>query len=77
MWTSAIFYPAEIVPESFRVILNYNPVFLLINMIRQSLLYGTLPEISSILYVGVIAIFFLVLGVFLLYKYQDRLMLYI
>jgi ABC-type polysaccharide/polyol phosphate export permease len=77
MWTSAIFYPASTVPEKYRFILDFNPLFSLINMSRNALLYGKAPSLMSVAFVSGIAIFFIILGTLLLYKYQDKLILYI
>lgn len=76
MWSSAIFYPAEIIPEQFSFVLMYNPVFHIIDMLRNAVLYATPPTFFQITYVLGLAIFFLILGIILLYKYQDKFILY-
>lgn len=77
MYLTPIFYPAEIVPESFRFIQDYNPLFAIIQCCRSSFLYGTLYNMQDLLFAmgsGVVA---LVIGIFIFYKYQDRFILYV
>jgi ABC-type polysaccharide/polyol phosphate export permease len=76
MWSSAIFYPASIIPEQFRLVLIYNPVFHLIDMLRNAIMYNLPPTAYQLFFVGGLAIFFLVFGIILLYKYQDKFILY-
>lgn len=76
MWASAIFYPADIIPEKFSFVLTYNPVFHIISMLRNALMYATPPTFFQVTYVLGLTIFFLSLGIFLLYKYQDKFILY-
>ena len=77
MWSSAIFYPADVIPAQYRFMLDYNPVFQVIDMTRNSILYGMGPTSFQLFYVLGLAIFFLILGIILLYKYQDKFILYI
>lgn len=77
MWASAIFYPADIIPDQFRFMLDFNPVFQIIDMLRRSVLYGMPPTSFQFFYVLILAVFFLVVGTILLYKYQDKFILYI
>ncbi len=77
MWASAIFYPASIIPAQYRFILDFNPLFHIIDMMRRSILYGMPPTSFSLFYVSGLAIFFLIVGIILLYKYQDKFILYI
>jgi len=77
MWCSAIFYDTTFVPEKYMFIFDYNPVYQIIDMIRKSVLYGQAYDPSQVFYVLGVAIFFLVLGACLLYRYQDKFILYI
>ncbi|KZX16130.1 polysialic acid transport protein KpsM [Methanobrevibacter cuticularis] len=77
MWGSAIFYPVTTVPEKYRFLFDINPVFNAIDMVRNSLMYGIPPTSFQILYVFGFSMVFLIAGVILLYKYQDKFILYI
>lgn len=77
MWCSAIFYPIEVIPAQYRAIFEFNPVFQIIDMIRKSVMYGQAYDPFQVFFVLGVTIFFLVLGIGLLYKYQDKFILYI
>ncbi|PNH88031.1 sugar ABC transporter permease [Vibrio diazotrophicus] len=50
MFMSPIFYPIEAIPESFRLILQLNPLVFSIDFVRQLLFFGTIPDIEIFLY---------------------------
>lgn len=77
MWAMPIFYPANIVPESFRFIQYYNPLYAVINCCRDSFLYGTLYNPVDLLFAMISGIIFLILGIFLFYRYQDQFVLHV
>jgi len=77
MWCSALFYPVSIVPDKYQFIFQYNPVFQIIDMIRRSVIYGQAYDPFQVFYVVGVTIFFLILGIGLLFKYQDKFILYI
>ncbi|RBQ22778.1 hypothetical protein ALNOE001_14710 [Candidatus Methanobinarius endosymbioticus] len=77
MWCSAIFYSIDIIPAQFRAVFEFNPIFQIIDMIRKSVMYGQFYDPFQVFYVLGITIFFLVLGICLLFKYQDKFILYI
>lgn len=76
MWGSALFYPIEIIPDKYRIIFDLNPVFHLIDMIRKTVMYGQIFTSYQFFFVLGVTIFSLLLGVGLLYKYQDKFILY-
>lgn len=77
MWAMPLFYPAEIVPESFRFIQYYNPLYAVIVCFRDSFLYGTLYNPSTLLFALVSGFIALIIGIIMFYKYQDRFILYV
>ena len=77
MWASALFYPVEIIPDKYRFMFDFNPVFQIIDMIRKSVIYGQPYTSYQVFFVLGVSLFFLVLGIGLLYKYQDKFILYI
>jgi lipopolysaccharide transport system permease protein len=77
MYGSAIFYPPEIIPLSFRFLLDWNPIYVFISMCRDAFLYGQLFDLSQLIYASLTTVIILVLGISLFYKYQDRFILYI
>ena len=77
MYAMPIFYPANIVPESFRFIQYYNPLYAVIQCCRSSFLYGTLYNPIHLIFAMGAGITALIIGIALFYKYQDRFILYI
>lgn len=77
MYLTPIFYPAEIVPASFRFIQDYNPLFAIIKCCRSSFLYGTLYNTQDLLFAMGSGIVALVIGIIIFYKFQDRFILYV
>lgn len=75
MYASAIFYPAEIIPEALRQYLYLNPVYLLIDQFRDIIMYNTLPNIMSVINTSLFALIVLVAGVIIFTKYQRKITL--
>lgn len=77
MWGSAIFYPASIVPESYRFLLELNPVYAFITLCRCSFMYGQMYDPKTLLFAALSTVVVLIVGIVLFYKYQDKFILYI
>ena len=77
MYSTPIFYPADILPQSFTFIQTYNPVYQIIKCLRDCFLYGQLYDLYSILYPTLFAIIVLAIGLLLFYKNQDKFILYV
>lgn len=77
MWGSAIFYPIDIIPKTFKWIFYLNPVYVFIEMCRDTMVYGRFFELNLLIYISIWAISSFIIGVLLFRKYQDRFILYI
>jgi lipopolysaccharide transport system permease protein len=77
MYAMPIFYPPEIVPASFRFIQYYNPLYAVIGCCRSVFLYGTLYNPLQLLFAMASGVIFLIIGIAMFYKYQDRFILYV
>jgi ABC-type polysaccharide/polyol phosphate export permease len=77
MYASAIFYPANIIPPQYQIILTINPVYSIISCLRTVLMDGMLYNPATLLYATVWAIVTLIIGMALFYKYQNRFLLYL
>lgn len=75
MYASALFYPVDIIPESFRQYLYLNPVFLLIDQFRDIIMYNTLPNITNIIGTSLFAFIMLIIGILIFKKYQKKITL--
>jgi len=77
MYFSAIFYPVSIIPEKFKFLLYFNPIYHYISGFREIIYYGNSPDLSNIVICFGISFFTFVLGVFIFKKYQDSFILHI
>ncbi len=77
MFSTPIFYPPEIVPESFRFIQTYNPIYAVINCCRVVFLEGRLYDPMQMLFAMVSGIVALLIGLIVFYKYQNKFILHI
>lgn len=62
MYATPIFYPAELVPPKFRMVIQVNPAAHLVMAYRRVLLEGGWPAPGSLLILGASALIALVLG---------------
>ncbi|PAD30611.1 ABC transporter permease [Paenibacillus sp. 7523-1] len=77
MYFSAIFYPADIVPEKYRFILELNPIYQFISGFRQIVYYGQPIELDNIVYCFVAGVLSLVIGLFVFEKNQHKFILHV
>lgn len=64
-WFTPIVYPENIIPESYRHLLNLNPIYPLINAYHQVLVYNTTPELTGVAIIAVVSLALLLLALFL------------
>ncbi len=72
MYMTPIFYPADIIPKQFLGFIVLNPLYTILNMFRDVLMYNTLPSISAHILCITYVIISLGVGVVAFYKTQDR-----
>ena len=77
LYALPIFYPADILPEQFKFIQTYNPLFYIISCVRDCFYYGKLYSLNDIIIPTIAAIILLGIGIFLLRRYQDKFILYV
>lgn len=71
-WFTPIVYPATIIPEGYRHLLDFNPMYPLTNAYQQVLVYGKSPDVADILVTGGIAIALSVIGLFLFRRASEE-----
>ena len=64
-WFTPIVYPVSIIPEEYRYLLNFNPMYAFTSAYQQVLVYGENPEWKSVLVVAMIGILLSVLSLFM------------
>ena len=77
LYATPIMYPADIVPESFRFIQTFNPLYAIIGLFRSAVYTGTYFDPGQLIFATCSALASLVIGIALFYKYQDRFILYL
>ncbi len=64
-WFTPIVYPISIIPEDYRVWLNFNPLYHFTHAYQEIIVYGRAPEFNNFLILGIFSIIFLLLSLFL------------
>ena len=76
-YATPIFYPAEIIPEKYRFIVRFNPLYHFIGNLRKCLIDGISPDPMSYVYCFVFAFGALAIGSYIFKKAQDKFTLYL
>jgi len=77
MYASAIFYPADIIPDKYRFVLTFNPIYHFIKGFRDGIYYGVPMDYTNLVICAVLAMVSLAAGVVIFERNQDRFILYI
>lgn len=75
MYLTPIFYPVEILPQWVRQLIALNPLASIIEMFRDVLMYGRVPDLMLHLRCFVPCAIALVVGLWVFYKQQDTFIL--
>ena len=79
LWTymTPIMYDIAIIPENLKVIFKINPLYWFVTFAREIILYNRIPELATWLYCGGFSIGFLILGLVVFKKNQDKFIYYV
>ena len=77
MYMTPIFYPASIIEEKYLPFIKINPLFNIVDMIRQSLMYQTIPNLHTYVVSLAYGLVCLVIGIVFFYKTQDKFIFHI
>jgi lipopolysaccharide transport system permease protein len=75
MYASALFYPMEIVPVTVQKIFTLNPIYSAVVSFRECVVYGTIPNMYTLAYLGVFGVVTLAIGIILFSMYNKKLAL--
>ena len=75
MYASALFYPIEIVPATVQKIFTLNPIYSALTCFRECVVYGVVPNFSSMAYLAVFSLTTFGIGVLLFKIYEKKLAL--
>ncbi|HRS22928.1 MAG TPA: ABC transporter permease [Candidatus Woesebacteria bacterium] len=71
MYLTPVIYPVDLVPEKFRFIFQLNPMSVIINAYRQTILGGGSPNYQSLLLAFLVSLIVLFLG-FVYFKWREK-----
>lgn len=77
MYLTPIFYPKEIVPESLRWVVRFNPVRSIMEVFRDPIYQGEVPPLSHFAVCVAIAVLAFVVGAWVFRKSSDRIPFYV
>ncbi|MBQ6334386.1 MAG: ABC transporter permease [Erysipelotrichaceae bacterium] len=77
MYATPIFYPAEIIPEKYKFIVRFNPLYHFIGNCRTCLINGISPEPRAYIFCLLFALLSLLIGSYTFKKTQDKFALYL
>ena len=72
MYATPTFYPISIIPQQYRFIWDLNPLYHYITMMRDLVLYRTIPSQQTLFIATCYSLLMLVTGILVFKKYQDR-----
>ena len=72
-----VFYSLSILPEKLQYIFKFNPLYQYINCVRDIVLYGNCPSITTMLVLAFLGVASLVIGAIIFKKNQDKFIYYI
>ena len=79
LWTylTPIMYDISIISEKLQMFFKLNPLYHYINFIREIILYHRMPSTLSFAICGISGLFFLIVGLIVFKKNQDKFIYYI
>lgn len=77
MYMTPIFYPASIIPEKYMTFIWLNPLYPVVEIFRDIVLYSTLPDPHFHMLSIVYALIYWCVGLVLFFKTQDRFIYYL
>lgn len=77
MYFTPIFYPINIIPDKFRLIISLNPMYHFVEFFRTVAIYGGFPTPWQNIVCATLSLISLLIGLYVFYRQQDRFILYI
>ena len=77
MYLTPIFYPIEIIPESIRWVVRFNPLRSVLEVFRDPIYYGKIPPLTHLSVTVVVVLVSVVVGVLVFRRSSDRIAFYV
>jgi len=71
MYVTPVIYPADLVPDKYRIVFQINPMAVIINAYRQTILGGGAPKYSSLIIALIVSLITLFIG-FSYFKSREK-----
>lgn len=71
-WFTPIVYPLDIIPESYRHLLEFNPIYHFAAAYQDVLVYGRAPELGGLVIIGAASVALLLLSLFLFRRASEE-----
>ena len=75
-YATPIFYPEATVPEEYKVLLFFNPLYYYLKMFRQVIWQGNIPDMQLMLLCSFMSLFALLIGGVVFKRAQNQFILY-
>lgn len=72
LFLTPVFYPIEAVPDAFRWLVNYNPLYYFVETFRTPVVNGTLPHLKFIAIMMCFSFALFAIGLIFLKKYDNK-----
>lgn len=76
-YATPIFYPAEIIPDKFKLLLHINPMYALLESLRAPIYQGTAPPMEVLILGLVLSLATLVIGWAVFHRFEGRFIHYV
>lgn len=72
MYMSALFYSVDIIDPRYAFVIQLNPIYPCISVFRDCIINGQITSVASWILCSVYAVVFMVIGLYVFYKKQDK-----
>lgn len=77
MYLTPLFYPIEAIPANIKFFIGFNPLYYYVTYLRQLVIDGTIPDLKMNIICICYSFAFLIVGLLVFKKKQDKFILYI
>ena len=77
MYLTPMFYPISIIPDNIKTVIYYNPLYYYVTYLRMLVIDGEIPEMEINVICICFSFLFLLIGLLIFKKNQDKFILYI
>lgn len=77
MYSSAVFYSIDSLPQNIQHLFYFNPLFVCITYFRSIVIYNVIPSLTIHIILAIYAFLFLILGCYIYRKYNYKFLYYV